>query len=403
MTKYREALSLIVEELKKLSNETERVGILHSVGRVLSLDIISDIYLPPFNTSEKDGICISYNPQITEWDLVGEITAGNYSDITISSNQTISVMTGAKIPESADTVIPFEDLNVIEDEVYLKEGAKVKSGQNLILRGSIIKQNEKAINKNTFIKNQDIALAAACGADMIEVFCKRKIAILSTGDELVDIYKTPANAQIRLTNNSTVLSLIKSIGANGINLGIVRDNPELIRKSLEDAFDSEADIVIISGGTSNGKHDFVKKVFYEMGVEIKFNCVKIKPGAPTIFGTYLTKSGTKLLFGFPGNPISTFLCFLIFIREAFSMAQLCQPPSRIDAVLKNKIRKKGNNRTFLLGRIIYNRKIKQYCVFPTHTWFSQNIDALSKSNCIIEISAGKMNLKKGDTVNCIHF
>ena len=200
MINYDEANSLIEKEFEKLVLQTEVINLLDSINRVLAEDIISDINLPPFTNSAMDGFAIKYNPAIKKWKVIGEISAGNFQDYQLGDGLAVSIMTGGKLPETADTVIPIEDVIIENDLVSLKEDTSFKKGINVRLQGNDLLKGKIALNKNIILKPKHISVAASCGKEKIKVYKRVKISVLATGDEIVEINEIPSEDKIRNSN-----------------------------------------------------------------------------------------------------------------------------------------------------------------------------------------------------------
>ncbi|MCL4549855.1 MAG: molybdopterin molybdotransferase MoeA [Bacteroidetes bacterium] len=407
MLSYREANNIIENEILKINLEIEEVDLLDSLNRILAEDVFADVSLPQFNNSAVDGYAVKYNSrhrrdksEILKWKIIGEITAGNFNAIDVDENSAVLIMTGSKIPSACDTIIPVEDVITENGFVKLTGNTKCKPGQNVRKKAEDITSNDLAVQKRTFILPQHISLLAACGKNKVKVYRQLKIGVLSTGDELVDIHTFPKEDKIRATNLYTLLALIKQLNMIPVNYGFVKDCKDEIKVRIESALNSEIDILLTTGGVSVGKFDYVKEIIQELGVEIKFWRTNIKPGKPIVFGVFEREAKKKLILGLPGNPVSSFVNFIIFaqdnIKKLYGMDE-----HKVRARLTSELHKKDNKRHFIRGFIQKDRATNQHSVSLIGSQSSGNMVGMSKANCLIVFEEGKENLTIGEIVECI--
>ncbi len=400
MISFDEAYKIIEKGFNQIKLETEKVLLERSLHRTLAENVIADVDLPPFNNSAMDGIAVKYNENINEWKIVGEISAGNYEEFKLNENSAVTIMTGSRLPEFCDTVIPVEDIDFTKDTASLKENAKFIKGMCIRKKGSDLKNGETAIPQNTFLKPRHLATAASCGKFELGVYKKLNIGVLATGDELIPVDKKPTEDKIRISNTYSLLAVIDELNMNAVNLGIVRDEKVLLLQNIADALNSNIDILITTGGVSVGKFDYVKDVFEELGVEIKFWRAYIKPGKPIVFGTFNSGGHLKLVFGLPGNPVSSLVNFEIFIRE--NIIKLYNQPKReyVEAILQNNLKKKDNKRHFMRG-VLTKTNNGTYEVNSEFSQSSGSLVEMSKANCLIVIEEETINPAKGKVVKCM--
>lgn len=400
MIAYKEAQEIIISEFGNLKLETEQIDLVHAVNLVLAEDIYSDLNLPPFDNSAMDGYAVKFNKNIKKWEIKGEIPAGNYNEINIDDNSAVGIMTGSKIPAGCDTVIPLEDIDVKDNTAYLKKDARFAKGINTRKQGEDLLKGKIALDRYTLLKPHHIAVAASCGRSTIKIFKKLRIGILATGDELVDIHETPSEDKIRCSNLYSMISAVRNINMHPVNFGIAKDNKQLIYDRLKWALESGLDIIITTGGVSFGKYDYVKDAFGKLGVESKFWRVNIKPGKPVFFGTYTRREGTTLVFGLPGNPVSSLVNFILFVQQ--NILQLYKIPSsqRFIALLEDNLKKEDGKRHFMRGVFRYGNDGKFY-VKKMGSQSSGNLAEMGRANCLIIIEEEKLNPAKGETVECM--
>lgn len=398
MINYNEALEIIKKEFDKISLSIVEVDILESLDRILAEDIVADVDLPPFDNSAMDGYAIKYSERNT-WDIIGEISAGNYSSITLSEKDTVLITTGSKIPANADTVIPIEDLDVEGKILELKPSAYFKKGINIRTKGNDLQKGKVAVKNFTSIDAKVIAVLASCGKEKVKVFSKLSAAILATGDELIPINEKPVDDKQRVSNVYSLYAAISKINHAPINLGFIKDDRNLVSQNIKAALDMNINLLITTGGVSVGKYDFLREIFEEEGVKEKFWKVNIKPGKPIYFGVYEKKDNRILVFGLPGNPVSALVCSFIFIQPAIKHLFKQRESIRIKATLQNDLKKKDNKRYFSLG--ILSEENGELKVSADFSQSSGNLVEMSRANCLIETEEAITNPQKGEEVKCI--
>lgn len=400
MISFNDAEEILKNEFGKLNLKTEQIDLLNSVNRILAEDVISDINLPPFNNSAMDGFAIHFNNNVKEWNIIGEIPAGNYSEIKIDDNSAVSIMTGSKLPSSCDTVIPIEDVDVKENHVYLKNDVRFAQGINTRKKGEDLLKDKIALQKFTLLKPHHIAVAASCGRSTLKVFKRLRIGVLATGNELVDIHETPTDDKIRCSNLYSLITAIRDINMHSVNFGIAKDNKQLIHDRLKWALESDLDILITTGGVSEGKFDYVKEVLEQLGVLTKFWKVKIKPGKPVLFGTFSKEDFFTLVFGLPGNPVSSLVNFYLFVQRNIQKLFQIINSHKFFAELEDDLKKDDSKRHFMRGFLTQNNEGK-FFVKKVGSQSSGNLAEMGKSNCLIIVEEERMNPRKGEVVECI--
>lgn len=401
MISYTQANTIIEQSFSLLHKSVEEVDLLDSLNRILAKDVFSDTFQPPFDNSAMDGIAIKYDDNIREWELIGEISAGNYKELNINSNQCFRIMTGGKVPKSADTVIPIEHLIEDDNSIKFNNEFNLKNGQNIRKRGSDLYEGMLAISKGTKINPQNISMLAACGIAKVKVYSKLTIGVMVTGDELIEVHEPLKEDKIRATNYYALQAAITDLGHTPIPLGIIKDDRELTEQSIKKALNSNIDILLTTGGVSVGKYDYLKDIFKIQNVKEQFWRTNIKPGKPMYFGTHNTETKNKLIFGLPGNPVSTFVTFIIYVAENINKLYNSQNSTSITAILKDDLKKKDNKRHFSRGIITYNTDDNEYYVKDTGSASSGNMASLSNANCLMIIDENRLNPKKNERISCI--
>ncbi len=400
MLSFSEANTIIQTELKRIQYKVEEIDLVESTGRILAENIIADVNLPPFDNSAMDGYAIKYSAEINKWKVKGEISAGNFTEISVEETNAVSIMTGAQIPHNCDVIIPIEDVEFQNDFIQLKENTKIKPNLNIRRKGEDLEKGKIALAKNTLLKSHHIAVAAACGREKLKVYAKLKIGVLATGDELVDLKSKPREDKIRCSNLYSLLSAVKEMNMHGVNLGIVCDKKELIKDRINLALESDLDIFITTGGVSVGKYDYIKEIHEAIGIDIKFWRVYIKPGKPLLFGVYENNGKTTIVFGLPGNPVSCLVNFLLFVKMNLDTLLNLNQYENPQAVLKDDVIKKDKKRHFMRGQL--KRNINGgFEVSKVGSQSSGNLAQMGQSNCLFVVEEETMNPKKGDLVECI--
>lgn len=280
------------------------------LGLTLAEDVVSDLDSPPFDKSLVDGYAVrSEDPP--ERIVIGEIRAGQLCERTVGPNQAVQVMTGAPLPAGADAVVMQERVQPVGPE-RIQVLEPVRPGQNVLPRGREMRRGEIVLRRGHRLRPQELGLLATVGKTRVAVVRRPIVGVLSTGDELVEPECVPNEAQIRNSNASMLAGQIVRAGGTPQLLGIVRDEPAELRRRIGEGL--KTDVLLLSGGVSAGKFDLVPKVLAELGVEGVFHKVFLKPGKPLFFGT--TQNG--LVFGLPGNPVSSFVGFELFVRVALN-------------------------------------------------------------------------------------
>lgn len=401
MISHKEACDIIAKEAGSTILKIQKVDLTDSPGYVLAEDIFADISFPNFNNSAMDGIAVKYNFAIRQWKVTGSVPAGKYTDISFNENETVMIMTGGMLPECADTVIPVENL-IFEDNICsLKDDVLIKKGEYVRLKGEDVNHCARLLSKGKKISSKEIAALASCGKSEVSVLSPLKIGVLTTGDELIDINAIPLGDKVRASNLYSMLSLIKEAGMIPVNFGIVRDNKEELFNRINAALHSDIDILITTGGVSVGEYDYLNEVMKDAGIVNKFWKVNIKPGKPVSFGIYKNNDKTKLVFGLPGNPVSSFVGFRLFVQTALNAIYWQEPEPFIYASLKQDIIKNEDRKFFIRGKYIINNESNGYTVECIGKQSSGDLAALSNSNCLIILDEGIRNYKKGESVRCM--
>lgn len=391
------SLYIILENTKTLRRE--RVSLVKSLGRTLGQDIESGEDLPPFDNSSMDGFAIASSglkqgsrkhPCVLK--IVGESSAGKVFSRRIKSTQAVRVMTGGVIPGGADAVVPKEDAMELDGE-RVQFTRPASPGQYVRRRGEDIRRGEVVLKAGVPLTPPSLGVLGALGYETVQVGGKPLVTIVATGDELVGPGEKPARGQIRNSTSCGLAGYVLEAGGVPRIMGIARDRGKTLRSKLKVAL--RADVLLITGGVSVGKYDLVKETLLELGVDIRFWKVNIKPGKPLVFGV----RGRTLVFGLPGNPVSTYVTFLQFVRPALlRMAGIRTVQTlRHSAVLDQDFSKSDGKRHFLRG--VASQRNGEMHVVTTGTQSSGAMSSMAKANCLIVVAEDTSILRKGQKVD----
>lgn len=395
MIKVEEAKNIILCSTASL--EIETVDISSALNRILAEDIYSSENIPAFNNSAMDGYAIvtsSLNNLNEEFgvllEIAGNIPAGSTSDLLPQEGNAVKIMTGAPVPIGYDSIVPVEYTEAAGGKVRILENAK--KWDNIRFAGEDVKKGELVLKKGEVLNPAKIGMLAALNFKDVKVTVKPKIAILATGDELIGPGEALLPGKVRNINSYSLYSMVISLGCDAINLGVAKDNERDIREKLNRRM--ECDVLIISGGVSEGDYDYTKIVLKEMGLEEKFWKVAVKPGKPLLFGVL----GRTLVFGLPGNPVSSMIAFQEFVLPAIYKLQGRNEISlkELTAVLEGNINKKADRTYFLTGKY-YFKENKLY-VKPMKDQGSGIFSSAVRSNCLIVASEEISRIKNGEEV-----
>jgi len=381
------AISIAFAKAKVLKSETTKLQ--DSSGRILAQEVIADADMPPFNKSAMDGYACRRADLDLTLSIVEIIPAGHSPVKKIGVGQCSKIMTGAEVPEGADTVFMVE---------YAKENGAGKvrftgeySNSNICLKGEDVRKGDLVISSGTLLKPQHISMLATCGCVLPQVFKRPAIGIISTGSELVDPDQNPGLSRIRNSNGPQLFAQTAKHQFPVINYGIVPDDQESIYKLIEKAV-SENDVTILSGGVSVGDFDFVPETISKLGFEIHFSKINIKPGQHTTFAS----KGNKYIIGLPGNPVSSFIQFEVFVLPFLrKLMNFEQKEIRFPLLMSHEFNRKKSDRDECLPVRLTEKNEVQMVNYHG----SAHIHAYHQAFGFIIIPEGKTEIKKGEIVN----
>lgn len=390
----------IVMEKADVIERVEIVGFNSANGRVIAEDIFSDIDIPPFNKSSMDGYAVISSDLKTvpvELEVIEEIPAGYFPTKRVINGTVSKIMTGAPVPEGADTVVMVENTELLKNG-KVKILSKVKKGENISSKGEDVKKGDKILSRGTTLRCQEISMLSATGHTSISVISRPRVSILATGSELVEPDKGLMPGQIRNSNSYSLFAQCQNSDINPDYLGIAIDEEADLRGKIKKGINS--DVFLISGGVSMGDYDIVPSILRECGIKIEFERVAIKPGKPFLFGT----KGKTLIFGLPGNPVSTLIIFEIFIKPA--LKKMSANSANTNFAGKAKLEKVFERRK--AGREEYipvaiTRSGGEARAMPVKFNGSADMMALTKANGLLIIPIGIDKLNAGDICDVIWF
>ena len=405
---FEDARRVVEDHASRLSSRTtETAPLLHAAGRVLAESITADRDIPPFPRSTRDGYAVRAADLAklpASLKVIGEIKAGpQHLPSTLNPGQAFAIMTGAPVPQGADAVVMVEYTSSQKaDSVEIKKS--VEPGENIVAQGAESKRGNLLLDRGTRLNQAAIALAASVGRSKLQVFVRPQIAVLTTGDEIVEVDAEIGPTQIRNSNGYSLSVQIQQAGGEPVLLPIAPDEPRRLRQLIEEGLQS--DLLIMTGGVSMGRYDLVEQVLSELQAEFFFTGAKIQPGRPVVFGRIRSEvqapAQHKYFFGLPGNPVSTMVTFELFARPILQ-ALAGASPSQLTflyARLKSEIRVKPGLTRFLPAILSGQTEDSQVELVPWQG--SGDIAAQARSNCYIVVPPDREHIAAGDWVPVMH-
>jgi molybdopterin molybdotransferase len=431
--------------------EVETVDLLVGLGRVLAEEILADRDFPSFARATRDGYAVR-STDLAEvparLEVVGEVKAGDWPELGVCSvglGQAVGIMTGAPLPAGADAVVMMEHTSVAQNphpnvaqnatlgwgtlgsdtlgcdtlgEKFVEILRSVRPGENFVPRGAEALAGQLLLDRGRRLDHAGIAVAASVGKSRVQVFRRPRVAVLSTGDEVVEMDATPGPAQIRNSNSYSLAAQVQNAGGEAVRLGIAPDERGRLRELIEEGLD--CDLLLLTGGVSMGKYDLVEEVLGELKAEFYFTGVEIQPGRPVVFGSCgwdtsvgaedgfaaNTRTGVsapyeKYFFGLPGNPVSTMVTFELFVRPMIE-ALAGQTPQRLiflRARLRSEIRTKTGLKRFLPA--VLSGEFENAEVELARWQGSGDIAALVRANCYVVIPPDRERIEAGEWVSLL--
>lgn len=405
MLSFPDARRKVIEIVSALSRERaaaprEHVALSESLGRVVATPINADRDYPPFNRSIRDGYAVraaDLRHAGAALTLVGEIRAGQDFSRTIQPGECVQIMTGAAPPNGADAVemIEYTRTEQIGDGTRIRFARTATPGQNIVPKGSEARAGQTLLRAGARLGYVELSLAAQVGCVRPEVWARPRIGILSTGDEVINAAETPGPLQIRNGNSFSLAAQVESAGAEAVSLGNAPDEAVELKRRIAEGLKFEA--LVLSGGVSAGKYDLVEGVLAELGAEIYFDGVNIRPGRPAVFG----KCMGKPVFGLPGNPVSTMVTFELFVLPALDILSgtEARPLPLLRAKLGAQLREKPALAHFLPARIEWTSG--EPVVTSVRWQGSGDVVALADTNCFLVVHESKLDWEVGEWIDVL--
>jgi molybdopterin molybdotransferase len=412
MLSVEEALTAILGEVQRAAPTLTTLG--DSLGLVTAEDIVSDVDSPPFDKALMDGFAVRSADLVnaeTELRVIEHITAGMLPTKPVTSGTAIRIMTGAPLPEGADCVVKVEDTRfepagqaTVDGTVVVRGTAA--PGMHIVRRGASLRIGQTVLPAGRVIRPQEIGALAEVGKERLPVYPWPKVGILATGDELVPIGSRPGPGQIRNSNEAMLAAQVLRAGGRPAPLGIARDNPAELRDRIAAGLD--CDVLLLSGGVSEGTHDLVPSELAALGVRKIFHKVNLRPGKPLWFGVWRKESAgaesrPTYVFGLPGNPVSSLVCFEVFVRACLGRLMAVEPasPPAVRARLVQEHVARGDRPTYNPARLGWDTQGPRVELVRWHG--SSDLQAMVEANSLAIFPAGDTTFNSGFMVDVVPF
>jgi molybdopterin molybdotransferase len=404
MLSYEQARQKVIEQVgkKRGPRGTLAVSIWDALGLVLQQEVKTDRPYPPFNRSTRDGYAVRAADVKAGAKLrcTGEIKAGDNVALTLAPGTCVQIMTGAAVPPGADAVVMIEYTKLdsphspgTSPQVQFERDAQ--AGQNIVAKGSEAASGQRILAPGVRLGYAELALAAQVGTVELKCAKKPRVAILSTGDEVVAVEETPGPFAIRNSNSVSLAAQVRLAGGEPVLLGNAADNIEVLREKIRCGLKEE--VLVLSGGVSMGKYDLVETVLKDMGAEFYFDSVAIRPGKPAVFG----RCGDTFVFGLPGNPVSTMVTFELFVVPALDLLSGAEarPLPLVHAQLGEALNDKPGLTHFLPARVEWTGTTP---VVKALKWQgSGDVAAVANANCFLVVPADRDQVHTREPVSIL--
>jgi molybdopterin molybdotransferase len=396
MIPISEAVDIVLRQTSRL--EGESVALDDALNRVLAEDIVADCDLPPFDRAQMDGYAVRAADVAStpaQLRIVGESAAGRGWHHEMKGGEAVRIMTGAPVPAGADAVQQVELTRESNGHVEILE--PVDAGRSIVRRAAEIKAGETVLRSGEDINAAMIAMLASFGYAQVKVGRRPRVAIMATGSELVDIDRKPERDQIRDSNNYTLAAYARLAGATVERLPLAGDDTEELKRQMSEAA-ARSDVLITSGGVSMGVYDFTKAALKELGAEIFFERVSLRPGKPTVFA----RLGNTLVFGLPGNPVSVTVTFNLFARTALRVLQGAQEPAlKEETAMLARDLKGSIERESYLPATLSTDENGTLLAEPLKWGGSSDFVAFARATALINVPAGVKMIDAGSPVKIV--
>lgn len=396
MIPVEKALEIVVGHARTLP--PEEVPLEDALGRILREDVAADADLPPFDRSAMDGYALRAEDVAgapVTVPVVGQVRAGQVFEGRLAPGTAVQIMTGAPLPAGADAVQQVEKTRASGEGRTVEVLEAVSVGQNVARRATEVRAGERVIEAGSSVDPAALAVLAAVGRARVAVGRRPRVTVAVTGDELVEVGETPAPGRIRNSNGPAILAQARLAGAEVRSLGVVPDEVERIAAVVGEGL--KGDVLVLSGGVSEGVFDLVEGVLARFGVELLFTKVAIKPGAPLVFG----RRGDTLVFGLPGNPVSAQVTFDLFVRAALLRLQGAHTVSRptVEAELGAAVKNRSGRQAHLPARVRFDGG--RFLASPLRSMGSADLVAHARANALVVMEAERLDAAAGERVPAV--
>jgi molybdopterin molybdotransferase len=394
MFSFAEARQRVLEGVEPIA-EREQLAVKSTLGRILADDVRSPLDIPPLPNSARDGYALRAADLVSggsaQLRVVVEVPAGQYCDTEIKPGEAARIFTGAPLPPGADTVVMQEHVQRHDDVIEIPAGA-VRAYDNVRPRGEDVQTDDVVLQRGSFIRAQEMGLLASLGLPAVWVNRRPRVAVISTGNEVVEAGDARGPAQIFDSNRYSLIGLLEGMGVEALDFGIIPDERHVLREAFLSA-SQQAHAILTSGGVSVGAYDLVRDILDEIGV-IDFWRVKMRPGGPQAYG----RIGPAYFFGLPGNPVSAMVVFLEIVQPALwrLMGRQDWQPTRFQARLRENIRKRPGLMEFQRGILSYAEP--GWEVTTTGPQGSGILRSMVRGNCLIFLAEERGDYETGEEV-----
>ncbi len=384
--------------------DQESVDIFSALGRVTAQDVISPIHVPPHDNSAMDGFAFAgdqlSDTQSLSLKVVGTALAGKAWEGTVNAGECVKIMTGAIMPSGLNTVVPQELCQIKSNDGIEIPAGLLKAGDNRRLCGEDIRQGQPALLKGALITPAAAGLLASLGVPHVSVVRRLRVAYFSTGDEILSLGEAPREGAVYDSNRYTVHGMLQALGCEMIDMGVVKDDPELLEQAFNEAAE-QADAIITSGGVSVGEADFTKAMMKKLG-DVVFWKIAMRPGRPMAVGRIQKGQRSAVLFGLPGNPVAVMVTFLAFVKPALlkMMGSTATPLPMLRAKTQEVLRKKPGRTEYQRGIVSRNAQ-GELQVITTGNQGSGVLSSMVQANGLIVLSHQQGTAQLGDWVDVL--
>jgi molybdopterin molybdotransferase len=398
------ALAKVLEQSEVLSSA--EVPALDALGLVLAERITSDVDSPPHDKSIVDGYALrsaDFESGVREFEVLEEITAGQVPTRNISPGQSTRIMTGAPIPHGADAVVMIERASLTERDGHparvLLDVDRLSPGQNIMRQASSMQRCEAILAPGVALRSIELGMLAEVGRTSVRVTPRPLVAVLATGDELVTVASVPAAGQIRNSNGPMLIGSARQAGGSPVDLGLCGDQNDVLTERIRQGL--ESNVLLLSGGVSAGVLDLVPGVLQSLGVQQIFHKVNLKPGKPLWFGVRVRDGRKSLVFGLPGNPVSSLVCFELFVRPAIRRlaGHTILSLRRVRARLASPFQQRGDRPTYFPSQL--DQRAGKHFVTPLAWKGSGDLRTLLAANALALFPAGEHSFPAGHEVDAL--